>query len=377
LRDAWQGAREATDAGADVRAVTAWALLGSTDWDSLVTRTAGHYEPGLFDARGATLRPTALAEATVALARGEALTHPAADGPGWWDRRSPAIARRRPLIVLGGGGTLGQAFRHACAHRGLECIALSRQELDVLDHQAVLDMVARHRPWAIVNATGYVRVDDAERDIRNCRQVNAVAPAMLAMACRKAGVRLITFSTDLVFDGLRTDPYCEQDAIGPLNMYGRSKAEGERRVLALNPRSLVVRTSAFFGPSDRANFVTIALEQLRARRPVRALSDVTVSPTYVPDLVHVTLDLLIDGAEGVWHLANRGAVTWFQLAELAARRAKVDTDTLSSCCSDAAQLAAVRPRYSVLGSARGSLMPPLEDALDRYVEQRKRIARAA
>jgi dTDP-4-dehydrorhamnose reductase len=369
LRDAWNGACAAREAGTDVRAVTVWAMLGSTDWDSLLTRSAGHYEPGPYDLRGGTPRRTALASAAASLASGGRITHPAAEGPGWWERAPEMVAGRTPLVILGATGTLGRAFTFACQRRGLAYRALTRNDLDVLDPAAVRETLARIRPWAVVNATGYVRVDDAEREKRACRQVNAVAPAILAMTCRKLGIRLATFSSDLVFDGCNTEPYREMDAVAPLNTYGRSKVEGERRVLAINPGALVVRTSAFFGPWDRANFVTLALERLRQRQPFRALSDLTVSPTYVPDLVDTTLDLLIDDAEGVWHLANRGAVTWFELAQLAATRAGLDAATLDSCCSEAASLAAPRPRYSVLGTSRGALLPPLDEALDRYFAQ--------
>jgi dTDP-4-dehydrorhamnose reductase len=377
LRDAWSGSLQARAEGADVRAVTVWALLGSTDWDSLVTRCDGHYEPGPFDVRGAVPRPTALATAAAALAATGKIAHPAAEGPGWWDRQAPAITGRAPLMILGATGTLGRAFAFACERRGLAHVALCHRDLDVLDPDAVREALARHKPWAVINATGYVRVDDAEREIRTCRQVNAVAPAILAMGCRKAGVRLATFSSDLVFDGTRTEPYREEDHVAPLNTYGRSKVEGERRVLALNPQALVIRTSAFFGPWDRANFVTLALDRLRDRQPFRAISDLTVSPTYVPDLVDVSLDLLIDGAEGVWHLANRGAVTWFELAQLAATRAGLDASTLDPCCSNTVPLPAPRPRYSVLGTTRGAYLPPLDDALDRYLVQRARGAAAA
>lgn len=369
LRDAWSGALAAREAGADVRAVTAWALLGSTDWDSLVTQERGHYEPGPFDLRGEEPRPTALLHAMQELATTGAMSHPAAAGGGWWSR-GPALAwGRRPLLIVGASGTLGRAFVHACETRGLACVALTRRELDVLDEQAVRAVIGRERPWGVVNASGYVRVDDAERDRRTCRLVNAVGPAVLAMACRKAGTRLATFSSDLVFDGLHSEPYRETDRVGPLNSYGRSKVEGERRVLALEPRALVVRTSAFFGPWDQANFVTCALAALRRGRPFHARSDQTVSPTYVPDLVHATLDLLIDGADGVWHLANRGAVTWLELAERAAMLAGLERGLLGEWGVDDDPLPAPRPRYSVLGSARGALLPTLDEALERYLAE--------
>jgi dTDP-4-dehydrorhamnose reductase len=220
-------------------------------------------------------------------------------------------------------------------------------------------------------------VDDAEREPAACRRVNAVGPSILAAVCRKARIRLVTFSSDLVFDGQRSRPYVESDAVNPLNMYGRTKVEAERRVLALDPSALVVRTSAFFGPWDRHNFVTRALETLEAGRAFRAAADATVSPTYVPDLVDGTLDLLIDGAAGVWHLANDGALTWAEFARLAAVAACLNPDGIHPCASRELHLPAFRPSYSVLGTERGLHLPELAQSLSRYVRDRQALGTAA
>jgi dTDP-4-dehydrorhamnose reductase len=376
FRDAWIGAVAARDQGATVRAVTAWAILGSTDWDSLVTRLAGHYEAGFFDIRSEPLRPTALVAVAKDLSTRGDSDHPLLASPGWWVTGPHRPASTRPLMIVGATGTLGREFIRSCDRRRIPVVAFTRAELDILDPDAVRDAVAANRPWAVVNAAGYVRVDEAERDAGACRRVNAIGPAILAMVCRKLGVRLLTFSSDLVFDGGHQQPYLEGDPVAPLNVYGQSKAEGERRVLALNPSALVVRTSAFFGPSDEANFVTRALAALASHRSFRAPDDVTVSPTYVPDLVGMSLDLLIDDARGMWHLANAGAVTWFDLAQLAAGIAGLDSGTLEPCPSAALDLQAARPRYSVLGSDRGHLMPQLADSVDRYVYERRRVSAA-
>jgi dTDP-4-dehydrorhamnose reductase len=171
----------------------------------------------------------------------------------------------------------------------------------------------------------------------------------------------------LVFDGARGRPYLETDVVSPLNVYGRTKAEAERRVLALDPASLVIRTSAFFGPWDQFNLLTVALRTIRDGRVYRAASDLTVSPTYLPDLVNVSLDLLIDGAQGMWHLANAGSCTWAEFATIAARAAGVDDHLVEACDSSALGLAAHRPRYSVLGTEHGLLLPTLEHAIARYL----------
>jgi dTDP-4-dehydrorhamnose reductase len=281
----------------------------------------------------------------------------------------------RPLVITGSTGTLGQAFQRLCDIRGIPYPPLTRADLDVCDAEAVHAAIATLRPWAVVNCAGWVRVDDAEREPEACMRANALAPALLAAACARTGARLVAFSSDLVFDGLedgrpRTRPYVESDQPRPLNVYGRSKALMEERVLDVLPSALVVRTSAFFGPWDAHNFVTCALRALAAGEPFEAADDQIVSPTYVVDLVHATLDLLIDGEQGIWHLANRGAVSWAELARLAAECAEVPAHGIRARPTRELGLAAPRPRYSALGSERGQLMPALDDALGRYLRHR-------
>ena len=157
--------------------------------------------------------------------------------------------------------------------------------------------------------------------------------------------------------------------VRPLNVYGESKARAEALVLDRHPEALVVRTSAFFGPWDQHNFVSIALGALRNGEAFRAAHDMTVSPTYVPDLVHACLDLLIDRESGIWHLTNDGEVTWAEFARRAAALSQVDASGLQPCDDRDATLPARRPRYSALGSHRAFPMPTLDDALARYVRQ--------
>jgi dTDP-4-dehydrorhamnose reductase len=390
LLEAHRAAEAARAGGADVRAVTAWALLGSFDWDCLVTRERGCYEPGVFDVRGPEPRPTALAGLVRALARGERFDHPSLASPGWWrrperllypeaatgarDPRAPAAQDgdgRPPIVVTGAKGTLGRAFARACASRGLPCRVLGRDELDIADPASIERALDRHAPWAVVNAAGYVRVDDAEREPDRCARENAVGPALLAMACRRREARLVTFSSDLVFDGGQSSPYDEADPAAPLGVYGRTKAAADHSVLAILPRALVVRTAAFFGPWDEAHFVVEALRALSEGRSFHAAADVITSPTYVPDLAHAVLDLLADGERGLWHIANQGAVSWADFAARSAALAGVPAARLVRCPGSALGRAAPRPRYSALGSRRGLLLPPLDDALARYLQERE------
>jgi dTDP-4-dehydrorhamnose reductase len=229
----------------------------------------------------------------------------------------------------------------------------------------------QHRPWAVLNAAGYVRVDDAEHEPDRCFRENAIGPAVLARACAERGIRFLTFSSDLVFDGRQRAPYLESDPVSPLNIYGRSKAEAEKRVLDVLPTALVIRTSAFFGPWDDYNFVTKVLRALQRGESFPATEDAVVSPTYVPDLAHACLDLLIDGERGIWHLANAGAASWADFARRAAVLAGLDPLAIRGCLLADMALPAPRPPYSVLGSERGTLLPQLDDALRRYFEDRR------
>jgi dTDP-4-dehydrorhamnose reductase len=221
-----------------------------------------------------------------------------------------------------------------------------------------------------VNCAGFVRVDDAERERHACQRENVDGARVLAAACADTGTRFVTVSTDLVFDGHKRVPYVEADSVRPLCEYGRSKAEAEALVLATDPRALIIRSAAFFGGHDQYNFVTLALQSLASGNPYTAISDVVVSPTYVPDLVDAMLDLLIDGESGVWHVATGGAVTWEELARRAARTVGVSTATLRAVPLEELGLQAKRPRYTALGSSRGTLLGPLDDALRRYARTR-------
>jgi dTDP-4-dehydrorhamnose reductase len=383
LAEAWAASCALRGEGVDVRALTVWSLLGAFDWHRLVTVEQGFYEPGPFDVRSARPRPTALAAMTRSLATTGTFEHPVLEGPGFWRRPDritcgpAALApprggphRGRPVVIVGSTGTLGRAFARVCRARGLAHVLVGRAELDLAAPASAAAALDRHEPWAVVNAAGYVRVDDAEREVDRCLRENAEGPAVLARACAARRVALVTFSSDLVFDGRLGRAYVEDDPVSPLGVYGRSKAEAERRVLEALPSALVVRTSAFFGPWDRHNFVTLALEALRRDEPFAAADDLVVSPTYVPDLVHATLDLLVDGETGRWHLANAGETSWAALAREAARRAGLDEALVRPVPASSLPYAAARPRASVLASARGAILPPLEDALGRYLHDR-------
>lgn len=374
LMEVWNAACQLKSEGADIRAVTVWSMLGAVDWNTLLTQKNGWYEPGVFDARCKPLRPTILATASASLASKGSFEHPVLDRAGWWRRegrhyrqpeRSTVVRLAqspRRLLITGGSGTLGQVFSRICHVRGLDHDLVSRADMDIANAESVEAALTRYRPWAVINTAGYVRVAEAANNVERCYRENAQGAEILAKACAKLGIPYVTFSSDLVFDGRLGRPCVESDPLAPLCVYGGSKAEAERRVLAAYPDALVIRTSAFFGPWDRYSFVYAVLRDLSAGLTVHASDSVLVSPTYVPDLAHATLDLMIDGANGVWHLANQGMISWYELAASVAKEAGVKSGSLIKSAGESA-------RVTALSSERGLLLPPLESAISRFMRE--------
>jgi dTDP-4-dehydrorhamnose reductase len=393
FKEIWDAAQSLQREGVDIRAVTAWAAFGSFDWNSLLTRDDGFYESGIFDLRSTVPRPTALAKMMKTIASDKDYDHPVLDSTGWWRRfnrlhpragnddsheitasvrhTSSTGALGRALLITGATGTLGKAFARICEQRGLSYYLLPRRELDIAEPDSVKAAVERFEPWAIINAAGYVRVDDAERDVDRCMRENVSGPANLAAICADREIPLVTFSSDLIFDGNKNEAYIERDQGLPLNVYGLSKLRAEEEVLKQYSNALIIRSSAFFGPWDEFNFVHAVLRSLERGNHFVAADDVTISPTYVPHLVNAALDLLIDGEHGVWHLANGGAATWAEFASLVAEMGGSTRKYVRGQPNSSLSLAAVRPRFSALTSERGTLMPSLEQGLEHYFFERK------
>jgi dTDP-4-dehydrorhamnose reductase len=387
LKGIWDAASNLSNSGADVRAVTVWSLLGAYDWNSLLTRVDGYYEPGAFDLRSSEPRPTALAKLAKTLGSGEDLRQPLLEIPAWWQRPQRVLygakdrldnmsqyGSHKKVLITGATGTLGRAYARICEIRGIPYVLLGRKDMDIADAGQVRQVLEQVQPWAVVNTAGYVRVDDAERERNACLRENAAGPATLAAECKRLGIKLVTYSSDLVFDGNTSTAYIESHPVAPLNVYGESKAQAERLVLEEDECALVVRTSAFFGPWDEYNFVTMGLTTLAKKQPFAACSDSTVSPTYVPDLVNGSLDLLLDGECGVWHLANCGETTWADFARATAEAVGLDSKMVEALPSDEMGWVAQRPKYSALHSERGLMLPSLEDALSRYLKQSEFLA---
>jgi dTDP-4-dehydrorhamnose reductase len=275
------------------------------------------------------------------------------------------------VIITGAGGLVG-----GCLALEHEVLAPRRAELDVTDAAEVRRFIDEVRPQLVANCA-VLGVDECERDPAAASAVNAEAPRSLAAAAASVGAEFLHFSTNYVFDGEGRRPYGERDEPRPVNVYGRTKEEGERAALEANPRGYVVRTSWVFG-AGKESFLSTAHRELSAGRGVRAISDTWASVTYVEDLASRVEELIGAGRHGLYHVANEGVCTYEDFAREAARLAGLSEEEAARLVETVTEAEvrrpARRPRHTPLRCAAAPELglPPLRhwrEALAAYASQ--------
>ncbi len=274
-------------------------------------------------------------------------------------------------IVLGGSGQLGSALTaSAPALR-----RVSRDEFDVTDARRPLPV---ERGELVLNCAAFVKVDACETDgAADAWAVNALGAANVARGCATAGATLVHVSTNYVFDGIRSEPYDEDDLPSPRSMYAITKLAGEHAALAYNPSTLVVRTAGLYGlGGNRAkggNFVERILGAAREKGALQVVCDQQLSPTFCGDLAVAILAAVTRRARGIVHITNDGACSWAEFADAIVRLAGLDVPVEPTSTVPRAGVA-VRPRNGVLGRRRADDLglPVLRDwhaALADYMRQ--------
>lgn len=285
------------------------------------------------------------------------------------------------VLLTGGTGQVGLALRRLPWPDGAVLHAPTRAELDLADG-ASLERALRARPWAAVISSGaFTAVDRAEEEVADAWRVNALAPAILAAGCRRAGVPIVHLSTDYVFGGDGDRPYRETDPVGPMGVYGASKEGGEGAVRTGTGRHAILRTAWVMGPDGR-NFLRTMLRLAGERDEVAIVSDQRGCPTSASDLAGavrtVLLRMLADPAAptGTFHVANGGEATWDEVASAifagSARRGGASARVRPIASADY-PTAARRPRESRLATdkvaaAYGIRLRPWREALDEMLD---------
>jgi len=222
------------------------------------------------------------------------------------------------ILLTGANGQVGSELRRSLAPLG-EVVAFDRAGLDLAQPDVLIARVRDVAPQAIVNAGAYTAVDKAESEPEAAFAINGTAPRVLAEEARRLGAVLVHYSTDYVFDGEKASPYTEADTPNPLSVYGRSKLEGERAVIASRCRHLTLRTSWVYGTRGR-NFLLTMLKFAREGRALRVVDDQIGAPTWCREIADATTallarpDLAAPGADGLYHLSAGGFTSWFGFA---------------------------------------------------------------
>ncbi len=279
------------------------------------------------------------------------------------------------MLITGASGMLGSDLAPVLAGAGFEVYPRPRADLDVTDDGEVARAFRDVRPQVVVNCAAFTRVDACESDPA-AYAVNAEGVEILAEQCRRHGARLVQISTDFVFDGEKREPYTETDETDPLSEYGRGKRAGEEAALTA-PAALVVRASWLFG-SGGWNFVEAILKQVeQGKRELSVVDDQKGKPTATTDLSEAILVLIVLGASGIFHFANRGEVTWFDFAREILRLAGRSDVRVLPATSAALARPAVRPAYSVLDTSKyesvtGRPIRHFREPLVEYLARRAR-----
>jgi dTDP-4-dehydrorhamnose reductase len=364
LREAWEGARAARAGGADVRALTIWSVFGAVGWSNLVTSASGEYEPGAYDVRAPEPRPTAVAQLARALASGGDADSQLR-GAGWWRRVSRLACsegeaseqelRQRPCLIVVGSGAHARRIAELCGQR-FECLrAPTCAAAERLVRPARGATVANRPPWAVVLAF------DPTRGAPELRPDFEAQWAALAKACATP-LRLLALSCDRMFDGWGERPYLETDRPDCRDRKSASWSSLERAAARACAGALIVRSGFRMDPQQPGDTLLGVLESLQRHDAPELETRVTITLSYLPQLVDAALDLLIDGETGTWHLATRSSCSPFELARRCAERLALPFH--------AQPLAFVRQQgrgpMRAMASGRGWPLPDLPAAVEAY-----------
>jgi dTDP-4-dehydrorhamnose reductase len=264
-----------------------------------------------------------------------------------------------PILVFGANGQVGRELVGRAARRGIKTRTFGHSEVDIADAEAISQAISSSSPSFVVNAAAYTQVDRAETECDAAFRANAMGPGLIAAACEEARIPLIHLSTDYVFDGKKATAYVENDTIGPLGVYGRSKAEGEAAVRRLLEWHVILRTSWVYGIYG-VNFLKTILRLACERDELRVVADQRGCPTGTADIADAILAIAPRLAErepvwGTYHFAGQGVTTWCEFAsEIVDARAIVTNRRPSVAPITTAEYptAAPRPANSELDSSR-------------------------
>ncbi|OGR67274.1 MAG: hypothetical protein A2081_01375 [Elusimicrobia bacterium GWC2_61_19] len=275
-------------------------------------------------------------------------------------------------LIIGASGQVGATLTSLCVRRKIEVYGTSRKGqgflyLDLAEPASIAAAFEKARPEAVFLCSAMTHVDGCERDPGLAGRINAEGPALVAAECRKAGAKLVYFSTEYVFDG-KDGPYAEDAPVNPVSVYGRTKLDGERAALALEG-ALAVRTTVVYGynPASK-NFIMQLINNQRSGAKMRVPSDQFSNPTYAPELAAAVLDLAAADAAGIYNVVGPDWLSRYDFALKACEAFGFDPSFIEPKLTDELCQAAARPlkaglKTEKLAAKLGRGLPPAGDSL--------------
>ena len=249
------------------------------------------------------------------------------------------------ILITGSNGMLGHDLIEVLKDMH-ELLLTTSKTLDITDADSVMDFIVKSNPDIVINSAAYTDVDGCESNPDLAYNVNGEGVKNLALACREVDCPLVHISTDYVFNGQNDRPWVEDDEIGPISIYGKSKLKGEEHIKEILEKYFIVRTAWLYGVNGR-NFPRTMLELAQNHSEITVVYDEVGTPTYTPDLAKGISKLIETDYYGTYHLTNSGNCSWCEFARYIFEVADVDVNVIPVTASEFAR-PAPRPSYSVL-----------------------------
>ena len=276
------------------------------------------------------------------------------------------------VLVTGVKGQLGYDVVKDLEKRGHQPIGVDRDEMDLMDNEAIRTFIMNLKPEAIIHCAAYTAVDKAEEEVETCYQINAESVKVISECAKELDVKLIYISTDYVFDGTKEGEYVETDLPNPINVYGASKLKGEQYVQTLLEKYYIVRISWVFGVNGN-NFIKTMRRLGSERDELNIINDQVGSPTYTADLAPLLVDMMETDKYGVYHATNEGTCSWYEFANEIFKQSKIDVN-INPITTDQYPTAAKRPINSRMSKEKlkengFNALPTWQDALVSYISE--------
>lgn len=274
------------------------------------------------------------------------------------------------ILVTGIKGQLGYDVKKELTQRGYEVIGVDKEEMDLTVEEEIKNCINSHNPDWVIHCAAYTAVDSAEENEALCRKINASSVMTIAIMCKELDIPMIYISTDYIFDGSKEGEYIEDDLANPINIYGKTKYEGELYVQAILDKYYIVRISWVFGENGK-NFIDTMLNLSKSKDKISVINDQIGSPTYTKDLAPLLVDMLETDKYGVYHATNEGYCTWYEFAKHIFDVANIDIEVSKILTSEYPSIA-TRPMNSKMSKEKliEAGFKPLrnwKDAVEEYI----------